>query len=105
MTESVNPNYYKNTQIETYEAIVSQLSPLERIGYLRSQVMKYTMRFGEKHGETINASLMDSSKAHWYLEKLIAYLNDLKLEGHDIEATTNIAELFKDKKNEEWKRK
>ena len=98
MTESVNPNYYKNKQIETYEAIVSQLSPLERIGYLRSQVMKYTMRFGEKHGETINASLMDSSKAHWYLEKLIAYLNDLKLEGHDIEATTNIAELFKDKK-------
>ncbi len=96
--EQVNPDYYKNKSIETYDAIVSQLSPLEVIGYHRSQIMKYTMRFGEKHGETIHSSLMDASKAHWYSEKLIQYMNDLKRKGIDIEPTTNIEELFKEKK-------
>ena len=48
MSEKINPEYYKNKKIETYEAIVSQLSPPEVIGGLRWQMLKYIMRFGEK---------------------------------------------------------
>ena len=77
MAESSNPNHYKKS-IETYDAIVSQLSPAEVVGFLRSQVLKYTMRFGAKHGSTVQACLMDVSKADWYLNKLLKYLNDLK---------------------------
>ena len=45
MSEEVNPKHYQKS-IQTYDAIVSQLSPLEVVGFLRSQVLKYTMRFG-----------------------------------------------------------
>ena len=77
MSESINPNHYKKS-IETYDAITSQLSPMEVIGYLRSQIMKYTMRMGEKHNGTIEACIMDIGKADWYTNKLLKYLNDLK---------------------------
>jgi|TARA_B100001964_G_C13736051_1_gene380965 hypothetical protein len=97
MKEQINPDYYKNKKIETYEAIVSQLSPLEVIGALKWQIMKYMMRFGEKHGGDIDASLTDTSKAHWYMEKLIQYLNDLKKSGGVIEKADNVSELFKEK--------
>ena len=52
MSEEINPQHYKKS-IETYDAIISQLSPLEVVGYLRSQVLKYTMRFGAKHESTV----------------------------------------------------
>ena len=97
MTESINPDYYKNKKIETYEAIVSQLSPPEIIGALRWQMLKYTMRFGEKHGSTISASKVDISKSHWYSEKLIQYLTDLENQGYKFKTSDNVAELFKDK--------
>ena len=98
MAEQINPNYYKDKKIETYEAIVSQLSPLEVIGFLRGQIMKYMMRFGEKHGGDIDVSLTDTSKAHWYMEKLIQYLNDLKKNGGVIDKVNNVEELFNEKK-------
>ncbi len=100
MQEKINPEYYKNKSIETFEAIASQLSPLETIGLFRGQILKYMMRFGEKENGSLDASITDASKAHWYLEKLIKYLNDLKKEGGSIEAASNVSELFKDKK---WK--
>ena len=96
MSESINPNHYKKS-IETYDAITSQLSPMEVIGYLRSQVMKYTMRMGDKHDGTIDGCIMDIGKADWYLNKLIKYLNDLKNDKSFIDRPNNVAELFKDK--------
>jgi hypothetical protein len=55
------------------------------------------MRFGEKHGGSLDATLMDVSKGHWFAEKLIQYLNDLKKNGDTIESVNNVSELFKDK--------
>lgn len=94
MSESINPNHYKKS-IETYDAITSQLSPMEVIGYLRSQIMKYTMRMGEKHNGTIEACIMDIGKADWYTNKLLKYLNDLKKNKSFIGEPDNVAELFK----------
>ena len=71
MSESINPNHYKKS-IETYDAITSQLSP-------------------------IDACIMDIGKADWYLNKLIKYLNDLKNDKSFIDRPNNVAELFKDK--------
>ena len=93
-----SPPHYNQAGIECIDAIRAATD----VGYeyyLQGNIIKYLWRYRYKNG------VEDLEKAQWYLEKLIAYLNDLKLEGHDIEATTNIAELFKDKKNEEWKRK
>ena len=96
MSESVNPNHYKKS-IETFDAITSQLSPMENIGGLRWQILKYVMRMGDKHGGTIDACIMDIGKADWYLNKLLKYLNDLKNDNSFIDTPNNVAELFKDK--------
>ena len=96
MSEEINPQHYKKS-IETFDAISSQLSPMEQIGGLRWQILKYVMRMGDKHGGTIDACIMDIGKADWYLNKLIQYLNDLKKDGSFIGEPDNVAELFKDK--------
>ena len=98
MKEQVNPDYYKNRNIETYEAIKSQLSPPEVIGGHRWMILKYMMRMGAKHGGSLKACKMDVSKAHWYSEKLIQYFTDLENDGYEIEQGTNVSDLFKDKK-------
>ena len=96
MSEQINPDHYKKS-IETFDAITSQLSPMENIGGLRWQILKYVMRMGDKHGGTIDACIMDIGKADWYLNKLIEYLNDLKNDKSFIDSPNNVAELFKDK--------
>ncbi len=96
MSEQINPHYYKK-DIETIDAILSQLSYKEAVGYLRGSSLKYQMRFGEKHGGTTDASLTDICKSNWYMEKLIQYLNDLKKSGGVIEKADNVSELFKEK--------
>lgn len=55
------------------------------------------MRFGDKHGGSLDATLMDVSKGHWFVEKLMQYLNDLKKNNGSIETVNNVAELFKEK--------
>ena len=47
--ESENPNHYKKS-IETWDAITSQLSPNEVVGYLKGCAAKHLFRFGEKGG-------------------------------------------------------
>ena len=71
MSESINPDHYKKKSIETFDAITSQLSPMENIGGLRWQILKYVMRMGDKHEGTIDACIMDIGKADWYLNKLL----------------------------------
>jgi len=77
MSEQINPDHYKK-RIETFDAITSQLSPIEVVGYLRGQIMKYIMRLGSKHGGDFHAMIMDAGKAEWYQNKLIQFLNDNK---------------------------
>jgi len=100
MAESENPNHYKKS-IQTYDAIVSQLSSLEVVGFLRSQILKYTMRFGAKHGSSAEACLMDIKKANWYSAKLELQLQGLgspKQKAPDYVTKPNITNLFdKDK--------
>ena len=97
MKEQVNPDYYTNKNIETYEAIKSQLTPEEIIGGHRWMILKYVMRMGDKHGGSLQACKMDISKAHWYIEKLIQYFSDLENQGYEIKQADNVADLFKDK--------
>ena len=97
MAEEINPQHYKR-DIETIDAITSQLSPMENIGGLRWQILKYVMRMGDKHGGTIDACLMDIGKAEWYINRLIKYLNDLKKDKSFIDTPSNVAELFNEKK-------
>ena len=96
MAESSNPDHYKKS-IETYDAIVSQLSQAEVVGFLRSQVLKYTMRFGAKHESTVQACLMDVSKADWYLNKLGLHLQELENaepKTPDYVSKPNVTNLF-----------
>ena len=65
MTDNINPHYYKNKAIETIDAIESQLTKDEFIGYLKGQIWKYLARHREKNG------IEDLKKAKWYLDTLI----------------------------------
>ena len=98
MSEEVNPKHYQKA-IQTYDAIVSQLSPLEVVGFLRSQILKYICRFGAKNESTVDACLMDVRKANWYLTKLELHLQGLgspKQKVPDYVTKPNITNLFKD---------
>ena len=98
MAESSNPDHYKKS-IETYDAIVSQLSKVEIVGFLRSQVLKYICRFGAKNESTVQACLMDVSKADWYLNKLGLHLQELENaepKTPDYVSKPNVTNLFKD---------
>ena len=98
MSEEVNPKHYQKS-IQTFDAIVSQLSSLEVVGFLRSQILKYICRFGAKNESTVDACLMDVRKANWYLTKLELHLQGLgspKQKVPDYVTKPNITNLFKD---------
>ena len=74
--ESDNPSHYKKP-IQTADAIMSQMTPEENIGYLRGA---------------------DVKKAKWYLGYLEDYLKTFKEDGLDLQDTpANVTNLFKDK--------
>lgn len=81
--ESENPNHYKKS-IETWDAITSQLSPAEVVGYLKGCAAKHLFRFGEKGGRDIDKCLMDMKKSSKYVEKCIEYLEKIKSKGFTI---------------------
>ena len=81
--ESENPNHYKKS-IETWDAIISQLSPSEVVGYMKGNIAKHLFRFGGKGGVDIDKCLMDMRKSSKYIEKCIEYLEKIKSKGFDI---------------------
>ena len=81
--ESENPKHYKKI-IETWDAITSQLSPAEVVGYLKGCAAKHLFRFGEKGGRDIDKCLMDMKKSNKYIEKCIEYLEKIKSKGFNI---------------------
>jgi|TARA_R100001591_G_C4335690_1_gene179341 hypothetical protein len=83
MSDPINPNHYKK-EIETWDAILSQLTDEEKIGYLRGSAMKYLCRFGCKNKQTISQASEDCSKSVKYLEKLMALLAYFENQGKSL---------------------
>ena len=95
--ESKNPPHYQKP-IQTADAIMSQMTPEENIGYLRGSALKHLCRFGAKGGQTLDKAIMDLEKANWYIKKLINYLKTFKKDGADLQDTpANVTNLFKDR--------
>jgi hypothetical protein len=66
--DAVNPQHYKNGEVECIEAIKSAVVGKDGFaGYLVGNVIKYIWRFESKGGVT------DLEKSNWYLNKLIDY--------------------------------
>ena len=66
--DKINPKHYKDNVIETIDAIESQMSDKEFVGYLKGSVLKYMCRSGKKVGVSTKE---DYQKAEWYLQRLI----------------------------------
>ncbi len=64
MKDNVNPSHYKLGTVECFDAIASQLTRDELIGYLRGNITKYLWRYKHKNG------VEDIEKADWYFNKL-----------------------------------
>lgn len=76
MKDKINPNYYKDNPIQTFDAITSQFTDAEKIGAIKFNICKYIMRMGKKV-ETLEGARDDAGKAHWYCERLLKELTDM----------------------------
>lgn len=66
MTDKVNPNHYKQGNIECIDAIESALVNKKGVeAFCVANVIKYLWRYETKNG------LEDVKKAQWYLNKLV----------------------------------
>ena len=71
--DKINPDYYKQGDIECIDAIKSSMSHTEFCAYLKGSIMKYLWRYKQKNG------IEDIKKSLWYLKKLkIAEANNDK---------------------------
>jgi hypothetical protein len=65
--DNVNsPEHYKVGGLETIDIIQSKLTLEEYRGFLKGNIIKYTLRSGYKY-DTVE----DLKKAKWYLDRLI----------------------------------
>jgi hypothetical protein len=79
MVDNINPLHYKSSNIETIDAIKSQVSKSDFCGYLRCSCLKYLCRAGKKSltgADEATVALEDYSKAQWYLNRLIQEVSD-----------------------------
>jgi Protein of unknwon function (DUF3310) len=60
----IGGTHYKNMEIQPWSVMEATLTKEEFIGFLKGNVIKYSMRQGHKEGSD------DAAKAHHYLEKL-----------------------------------
>mgnify|MGYP003624677423 FL=1 len=65
MSDPVNPDHYKQGDIECIEAIKASMYPAQFEGYLKGNIVKYVWRYEMKKG------LQDLLKAQWYMNRLI----------------------------------
>lgn len=65
MTDPINPDHYRNGDIECIDAIKAALGSGFN-SYLRGNILKYVWRYMDKGG------IEDLKKARWYLNRLIA---------------------------------
>ena len=101
--DKINPPHYKNKTIETIEAIKSQMTEAEFIGYLKGSIMKYIARMGIKI-PTLEGAREDVAKAHWFIEYLLKTLTDLinkrKKKDPSKDQPGTVIKLRKDKDND-----
>lgn len=64
------PVHYTQGDIECIDAMKAQSTPEEFNGFLKLQSVKYLWRYRHKNG------LEDLKKARWYLERLIAEVEE-----------------------------
>ena len=79
--DNINPDHYKDGDIECIDAMEACSTKEQFIGYLRLNAMKYLWRYGKKGDprEQIN-------KAKWYLDKLLTTtLDESNLEPYHYE--------------------
>ena len=67
-----NPSHYNAKGVEAIVAIEASMSDEEFRGYLKGNCMKYMWRYNYK-GKPVE----DLKKAQWYLEKLIASVENV----------------------------
>lgn len=60
----VSGNHYKEMPIQPWHVMEVVLTPEEFIGYLKGNIIKYSMRAGHKEGSD------DAGKAQHYMQKL-----------------------------------
>lgn len=63
--KQVGGNHYKDMTVQPWAVMQAVLTPEEFIGFLKGNVIKYSMRQGKKEGSTD-----DAEKALHYLQKL-----------------------------------
>lgn len=63
--KQVGGNHYKDMTVQPWAVMQAVLTPEEFIGFLKGNVIKYSMRQGKKDGSTD-----DAEKALHYLQKL-----------------------------------
>ena len=68
MKKQVGGSHYNTKKVQPWEAMESCMSREEFVGYLRGNVIKYTMRCNDKGG------VQDLEKGQHYLEKLLEVL-------------------------------
>lgn len=66
----VGGDHYHQIGIQPWTVMESVLSRQEFIGYLKGNIIKYSMRAGRKEGTD------DAAKAFHYKQKLSEFLND-----------------------------
>lgn len=66
----VGGDHYHQIGIQPWTVMESVLSRQEFIGYLKGNIIKYSMRAGRKEGTD------DASKAFHYIQKLNEFLNE-----------------------------
>ena len=65
MPDKINPDHYKDSEIECIDAIESSMSKEAYRGYLKGSIIKYIWRYEKKNG------VEDLWKAQWFLTNLI----------------------------------
>lgn len=73
--DEINPDYYRDADIECIDAIRASMTPEAFRGYLKGSVQKYIWRYEDKNADR---RAVDLFKAKWFLERLI---EDVEREG------------------------
>ena len=72
MNDPINPNHYKQGGLESIDAIKAFMSEEAFKGFLKGNCQKYLFRYEQKNG------IEDLRKCKWYLERLIASVEEEK---------------------------
>ena len=91
MNDPINPNHYKDGEIECIDAMEASMTPEAFSGYCKGNVIKYVWRYEKKD------RLEGLLKAQWYLNRLIQKVEEpsmVSLEDVEIEemASSNISQ-------------